>query len=92
MTRLSTLAVLFASLQLLGCSSGGGDAGAAAPLYSGSSTPAAITQTNADEVARKSTEGVNEAVDLATTGEGIPFAVEVGKKCPHRSLPDRRPR
>ena len=78
-SRLSLASILLSSLVLFGCSSGG-DSGVAAPLYSGSTTPAAITQANADEIARKSTEGVNEAVNLTTTGEGIPFlpsAVEV---------------
>jgi hypothetical protein len=79
-SRLSLVSILLSSLVLFGCSSSGGDSGVAAPLYSGSTTPAAITQANADEVARKSTEGVNEVVNLTTTGEGIPFlpsAVEV---------------
>jgi len=79
-SRLSLASILLSPLVLFGCSSGGGDSGVAAPLYSGSTTPAAITQANADELARKSTEGVNEAVNLTTTGDGIPFlpsAVEV---------------
>ena len=80
-SRLSLASILLSPLVLFGCSSsGGGDSGVAAPLYSGSTTPAAIIQANADELARKSTEGVNEAVNLTTTGDGIPFlpsAVEV---------------
>ena len=68
--------ILVTFFTLYGCSSGG-DAGVAAPLYSGSTTPAAITQANADDIAQKSTEGFNEAVNMARTGEGIPFAVEV---------------
>lgn len=78
-TRLSIASILLSSLAISGCSSGG-DSGVAAPLYSGPTTPAAITQANADDVARKSTEGVNEAVNLTTAGEGIPLlpsAVEV---------------
>ena len=79
-SRLSIASILVSSLAISGCSSGGGDTGVAAPLYSGSTTPAAITLAGAEEMARKSTEGVNEAVNLTATGEGIPFlpsAVEV---------------
>ena len=80
-SRLSIVSVLLASLALFGCGSSGGDSGVAAPLYSGSTTPAAITQANADDVARKSTEGVNEVVNLTVTGESFPLfpaAVETG--------------
>jgi len=80
-SKLPIASILVLSLAIYGCSSGGGDSGVAAPLYSGSTTPAAITLAGAEEMARKSTEGVNEAVNLTTTGEGIPFlpsAVEVG--------------
>jgi len=75
-SRLSISSALLASLALYGCSSGG-DSGVAAPLYTGSTTPAAITAANAEEIGRKATEGVNEAVNLVTVGEGIPFAVGV---------------
>lgn len=79
-SRLFIVTILFSSLTISGCSSGGGDAGVAAPLYSGNTLPAAITSAAAEDMARKSAEGVNEAVTLTTTGEGIPFlpvAVEV---------------
>lgn len=80
-SKLSIASILISSLTMYGCSSGGGDdAGVSAPLYTGSTTPAAITLANAEEMARKSTEGVNEAVNLTTTGDAIPFlptAVEV---------------
>ena len=79
-SRSLNASILVSLLAMFGCSSGGGDSGVAAPLYSGSTTPAAINQANAGEVATKSTEGVNEAVDLTATGEGIPFAVEVGSR------------
>lgn len=73
-SRITVSALFFASLFMLGCSSGGGgDAGAAAPLYSGATTPAAITQGNADEITQKSAEGVNEAVSLTSAGAAIPF-------------------
>jgi hypothetical protein len=79
-SSLTIASILFSSLTLFGCSSGGGDSGVAVPLYSGNTSAAAITLANAEEMARKSTEGVNESVNLTTTGEGIPFlpsAVEV---------------
>jgi len=72
-SRLSLASILLSPLVLFGCSSGGGDSGVTAPLYSGSTTPAAITLANADEVTRKSTEGVNEAVNLTAAGGAIPF-------------------
>jgi len=72
-SRLSIVSILFSSLTLFGCSSGGGDSGVAVPLYSGNTSAAAITLANAEEMARKSAEGVNESVDLTTTGDGIPF-------------------
>ena len=72
-SKLSLASILLSPLVLFGCSSGGGDSGVAAPLYSGSTTPAAITLANADEVTRKSTEGVNEAVNLTAAGGAIPF-------------------
>ena len=68
--------ILFSSLTLFGCSSGG-DSGVAVPLYSGSTSAAAITLANAEEMARKSTEGVNESVNLTAAGEGIPFAIDI---------------
>ncbi len=71
-SRLLNVSILIPLLTMFGCSSGG-DGGVAAPLYSGATTPAAITQANADEVAQKSTEGVNEAVNLLSTGGGIPL-------------------
>lgn len=80
-SRLSIASILVSSLSVFGCSSGGGDAGVAAPLYSGATTPAAITQANADEIARKSTEGVNEATNLTAAGDAfsfLPIAVETG--------------
>ena len=72
-SRLSLASILLSSLVIFGCSSSGGDSGTAVPLYSGNTTQAAITLADAEEMARKSTEGVNEAVNLTTTGEGIPF-------------------
>ena len=71
--------VLLSLLAIFGCSSsgGGGDTGTTLPIYSGSTTPAAITSTNAEEMSRRSTEGVNELVDITTTGEGIPLAVNI---------------
>ena len=72
-SRLSIVSILFSSLTLFGCSSGGGDSGVAVPLYSGSTSAAAIALSNAEEMARKSTEGVNESVNLVTTGEGFPL-------------------
>jgi len=79
-SRLSNVSILITSLAMFGCSSGG-DAGVSTPLYSGAVTPAAITLANAEEVAQKSTEGVNEAVNMTNAGDGIPFlptAVEAG--------------
>jgi len=76
-SRLSITSVLLASLVLFGCSSSGGDSGVSAPLYTGSTAVAAITTANAEEIGRKATEGVNEATNLVTVGEGIPFAVGV---------------
>lgn len=76
-SSVSIASVLISLLAMLGCSSGGGDAGVSVPLYSGNTAPAAITLADAEELARRSTEGVNEAVNLTATGEGIPFAVEM---------------
>ena len=72
---------LGATFFIAGCSSGGGDssATAAAPVYAGSTLPAAITPSNAETIGRSATEGVNEAVKLMATGEGLPlfaFGVE----------------
>ena len=75
-SRLSITSVLLAVLALFGCSSGG-DSGVAAPLYTGSTAAAAIVAGNADEISRRAAEGVNEATNLVTVGEGIPFAVGV---------------
>ena len=75
-SRLSITSILLATLALFGCSDGG-DSGVAAPLYSGSSTPAAITSANAEAMGRGATEGVNEAVNMTAAGEGIPFAVDI---------------
>ena len=75
-SRFSITPVLLAVLALFGCSSGGGP-GVAAPLYSGSTTPAAITSANAEAMGRGATEGVNEAVNLTAAGEGIPLAIDV---------------
>ena len=75
-SRLSIASVLLAVMALFGCSSGG-DSGVAAPLYTGSTAAAAIVAGNAEELSRKATEGVNEATNLVTVGEGIPFAVGV---------------
>ena len=67
--------ILLSSLTLVGCSSGGGDSSAAAiPTYSGSTLAAAITSANSESVSRGATEAVKEAVNLRSTGEGIPFA------------------
>ena len=77
-SRVSIASVLITLLAMLGCSSGGGDAGVSVPLYSGNTAPAAITLADAEEMARRSTEGVNEAVNLTKTGDGLPFAVETG--------------
>ena len=71
--------ILLPSLALFGCSSGGGDSSAAIPTYSGSTSLAAITTTNAEDVGRDATEAVNEAVNLMSTGEGItsvPFTLD----------------
>jgi len=72
-SRLSITSVLLSLLALSGCSSSGGDPGVAVPLYSGSTTPAAITLATAEEMARKSTEGVNESVNLTAAGGALPF-------------------
>lgn len=72
-SRLRGVSALIVLLTMAGCGSGGGDAGVAAPLYSGSTTPAAITQGNADEVARTSTEGVSEAVNMTAAGDALSF-------------------
>lgn len=79
LSRLSIVSILCSPLLMFGCSSGS-DSGVAAPVYSGNTAPATITLADAEKMARTSTEGVNEAVNLTTTGEGIPFlpsAVEV---------------
>ena len=65
-SRLINASIMVSFLAIFGCSSGGGDAGVAAPLYSGATTPAAIIQANADDIAQKSIEGVSEAVNLTT--------------------------
>jgi hypothetical protein len=80
-SRLSLASILLSPLVLFGCSSSGGDSGVAAPLYSGSTTPAAITQANADEIARKSTEGINESTNLPPAGNALsslPILVSIG--------------
>jgi hypothetical protein len=69
------LPLLLASLILFGCSSdGGGEASVAAPVYSGSTLPAAVTAASAATFGHAATEGVNEAVNLSKTGNGLPFA------------------
>lgn len=69
------LPLLLASSILFGCSSdgGGGEASVAAPVYAGSTLPAAVTAASAETMGRAATEGVNEAVNLMATGDGIPF-------------------
>ena len=76
------LPLLLASLMLFGCSSdGGGEASAAPPVYAGSTLPADLTDESAATMGRAATDGVNEAVNMATAGEGIPIfgpgAVEI---------------
>lgn len=67
------LPLLLASLILFGCSSdGGGEASVAAPVYSGSTLPAAVTAASAATLGHAATDGVNEAVNLSKTGTGIP--------------------
>jgi hypothetical protein len=70
------VALLAAVFALFGCSSGGGgsEAGLTAPVYSGSTLPAAVTAASAESMGRAATEGVNEAVNLMSTGAGVPFA------------------
>lgn len=66
--------LLLASLILFSCSSdGGGEASVAPPVYAGSTLPAALTSDSAETMSRAATDGVNEAVNLTATGEGIPF-------------------
>ena len=73
-TTLSLIPVVLLSLTLHGCSSGGGgDSAAAAPVYAGNVSPAAINATSAETMGRTATEGVNEAVNMMSTGDGIPF-------------------
>lgn len=72
-SRYYRTSILFASLGIFGCSSGGGDSSVAVPVYSGNSLPAAINFASAEEFGRAATDGVNEAVNLTMTGAGIPF-------------------
>ena len=85
-------ALLFSSLALFGCSSdGGGEASAAAPVYAGNMLPAAVTAASAEDIGRAVTEGLNEAVDLMSTGDAIPV-VPIGVKTTNTSsnaLPQR---
>lgn len=76
LSRIFTGTLLFTTFVLLGCSSGG-DAGVAAPLYSGNTTPAAITLDNAESMGRGATEAVNETVNMTVAGEALPFTVEI---------------
>lgn len=77
-SRYSIVAVFISSLSLIGCGSDGEEsAGATAPVYAGNTMPAAINSSNASTLSTKSTEGVNEAINVETAGDGIPFAVSI---------------
>ncbi len=66
--------LLLASLMLFGCSSdGGGEASVAPPVYAGSTLPAALNAGSAETMSRAATDGVNEAVNLTATSDGIPL-------------------
>ena len=79
-------ALLFSSMALSGCSSdGGGEASTAAPIYSGNTLPAAVTAASAEDIGRAATEGVNQAVDLMSTGEAIPV-VPLGVETKNTSI------
>jgi hypothetical protein len=67
-------------MALFGCSSdgdggtSGSEASATAPIYAGSTLPAAVNATSAEAIGRAATEGVNEAVNLMSAGTAVPFA------------------
>ena len=70
--------ILLATMLVTACGGGGGG-GSSAPTYSGLTTPAAITVTNAEALSEKSLEGVDEAVAQNAANEANPFGISISQ-------------
>ncbi len=74
MLYIKRLLVLLATSTLIATGCGGGGGGGTAGLtYTGSTTPAAVTETNAEELSIKSTEATEEALSQNSAKESTPF-------------------
>lgn len=71
---------LVATISVMGCSNGGGSTPNKdndIPAYTGSTSPAAISASNAEEIGTSATEGVVQAVEADTSGDILPFGVAI---------------
>lgn len=73
------LKILFSALTIsafmTGCGGGGG--GSTGPTYSGLTTPAAITSTNANELSTKATSATEDAIAQNAANDANPFAIAI---------------
>ena len=73
---------LVSAIAIAGCSSGSSNPDNNdndAITYTGSTSPAAISASNAEEIGTSATEGVVQAVEVETSGDALPFAVAISK-------------
>ena len=77
--KFSAMLLITVAVILNGCSSGSDSspAVATAPTYSGNTSPAAITSTNAKSIGVISTEAANEAISADKGSKANPFAVSI---------------
>ncbi|MCI0505579.1 MAG: HtaA domain-containing protein [Gammaproteobacteria bacterium] len=81
MKRIFFRNVNFLSLGMLvlltACSSGGGGGGATAPTYSGVTTPAAVSASNAEEISTTATEATEQAIVSNNASNSNPLGVSI---------------
>jgi hypothetical protein len=76
LAKLTWPALLGGLLVLTGCGGGGGGGGGGV-TYSGSTSPATVTATNAEDIGSTATEGVTEAIQSEEAANNNPFAIVI---------------
>jgi len=77
MLYIKRLLLALATASFLAGCGGGGGGGTPVPSYTGTTTPAAITSTNAADLGKSSGEATNKAVTQNTANDANPFAVSI---------------
>jgi hypothetical protein len=81
--KITSLGLLGGALLLAGCGGGGGGGGGNAGLtYSGNTSPAAVTGTNAEALATTTTDAVARSIEGGAVSDATPFGIDIATGTP----------